>query len=125
MAIRNPYSTYANNSIETASPEELTLKLYEGAVKFCNQAIIAIENKDIDKANETIIKVQDIIREFQITLDMQYEVSKGLALMYDYLHRRLIEANMQKNIEILEEVRGFLRDLRDTWKQAMVLAKQK
>ncbi|MBE6012799.1 flagellar export chaperone FliS [Anaeropeptidivorans aminofermentans] len=125
MAIRNPYSSYANNSIETASPEELTLKLYEGAVKFCNQAIIAIENKDLDKANETIIKVQNIIREFQITLDMQYEVSKGLALMYDYLHRRLIEANMQKSIEILEEVRGFLRDLRDTWKQAMVLAKQK
>ena len=123
MAIRNPYSSYASNAIETASPEELTLRLYEGALKFCNQAIIAVENSEIERAHSLIIRVQDIIREFQITLDMQYEISNELDLMYDYLYRRLVEANISKDIEILEEVRDFLRQFRDMWKEAMVLAK--
>ena len=124
MAVANPYSKYSNNKIFTASKEELTLMLYEGGLKFCNQAIIAIENKELDKANEAIVRVQNIIREFQITLDMQYEISQNLASIYEYLYRRLLESNLKKDIEIIIEVRDFIRQLRDTWKEAMVIAKQ-
>ncbi len=124
MATQNPYEKLKENATLTATKEELTLMLYDGALKFCNQAIIAIENKNIEKAHTLILKVQNIIREFQITLDRSFDVSNNLASIYDYLHARLVEANLNKKIEILNEVRDFLRELRDTWKEAMQLAKQ-
>jgi len=124
MAVtKNPYDRYASNSIFTASPEELTLKLYEGALKFCNQAIVAVEQKDYAKANELILRVQAIIREFQLKLDRSYEISNNFAALYAYIYERLIKANVSKDLEILHECRDLLRDFRDMWKEAMVLAK--
>lgn len=107
----------------TASPQELTLMLYDGAVKFGNQAKLALENSDIAKANILNLKVQAIIGEFQASLDHNYEVSEGLELMYDYIKRRLIEANVKKDVEILEEALSYIRELRNTWKEAMQIAK--
>jgi len=122
--MQNPYDKYRNNTVFTATKEELTLMLYDGALRFCNQAIVALENKDHPKANELILKVEDIVREFQITLDMQYEISSQLNLIYDYLYNRLVAANIGKDMEILAEVRDHIRGLRDTWKEAMKLARQ-
>ena len=122
--MQNPYDKYRNNTVFTATKEELTLMLYDGALRFCNQAMVALENKDYAKTNELIIKVEDIVREFQITLDMKYEISTQLNLIYDYLYTRLVAANMGKDMEILSEVRDHLRGLRDTWKEAMKLARQ-
>ncbi|MDD6826664.1 MAG: flagellar export chaperone FliS [Oscillospiraceae bacterium] len=119
----NAYSQYANNKILTASPAELTLMLYEGAIKFCNIAIMAIENKDIEKAHNNIMKVQRIIEEFQITLDFKYPIANDFNNVYNYLMSRLREANMTKDKEILEEVNGHIRTMRDTWKEVMRLAK--
>lgn len=119
----NAYSQYANNKILTASPAELTLMLYEGAIKFCNIAIMAIESKDIEKAHNNIMKVQRIIEEFQITLDFKYPIANDFNNVYNYLMRRLREANMTKDKEILEEVNGHIRTMRDTWKEVMRLAK--
>lgn len=125
MVLNNPYAKYKNNSVYTATPEELTLMLYDGALKFCNQAVVAIENKDYMKANELIHKVKNIIREFQITLKMEYEISEQLNMMYDYMFRRLTDANVKKDINILNEVMDLIRQMRDTWKEAMKLARQK
>lgn len=119
----NAYSQYANNRILTASPAELTLMLYEGAIKFCNIAIMAIENKDIQKAHNNIMKVQRIIEEFQITLDFKYPIANDFNNVYNYLLGRLREANLTKDKEILEEVNGHIRTMRDTWKEVMKLAK--
>ena len=119
----NAYSQYANNKILTASPAELTLMLYEGAIKFCNIAIMAIENKDIEKAHNNIMKVQRIIEEFQITLDFKYPIANDFNNVYNYLMSRLREANMTKDKEILEEVNGHIGTMRDTWKEVMRLAK--
>lgn len=124
MLSTNPYDKYKNNSINTATKEELTLMLYDGAVKFCNQAIVAVEGKDFIKANEAIRKVQNIVREFQITLDKKHEIANQLDQLYEYIHSRLIHANIKKDLEALTEVRDHLRSLRDTWKEAMLLAKQ-
>ena len=107
----------------TASPQELTLMLYDGAIKFGNQAKIAIENGDIEKAHNSIVKVQNIIVEFRSTLDMQYEISGSLNLLYEYIDRRLFDADMAKDIEALDEAIDFIRELRNTWKEAMQLAK--
>ena len=119
----NAYSQYANNKILTASPAELTLMLYEGAIKFCNIAIIAIENKDIQKAHNNIMKVERIIEEFQITLDFKYPIANDFNNVYNYIIKRLREANMTKDKEILEEVNGHIRTMRDTWKEVMRLSK--
>lgn len=119
----NPYAKIKTNSIMTASPQELTLMLYDGAVKFGNQAKTAISNGEVEKSHQLIMRVQAIIEEFQMTLDMSFEVSEGMALMYEYILRRLVEANSTKDIEILNEALGFIRDMRNTWKEAMQIAK--
>jgi flagellar protein FliS len=117
----NAAAAYQDSKILTASPAELTLMLYEGAIKFCNIAIISIEKQDIQKANINIIKAENIIVELRSTLNPQVPVAIEFDLMYDYIFRRLIDANISKDIEILEEALGFIRELRDTWKEAMKL----
>ncbi len=116
------YTAYANNKIMTASPAELTLMLYEGAIKFCNLAIMAIEDKNIVKAHNNIMKVERIIEEFKATLNHKYLVAKDFDSVYDYLMMRLQEANVKKDTEILEEVLKHLRTMRDTWKEVMKTA---
>lgn len=98
--------------------------LYEGAIKFCNIAIVAIENNDIQKAHTNIVKVENIIEEFRATLDHKYPVAEDFEKVYQYIYDRLIEANMKKDKEILEEVLKHLRTMRDTWKEVMVRAKK-
>lgn len=123
MALPNAYAQYNNNKIMTASPAELTLMLYEGAIKFCNLAEMGLENKDIEKAHTNIVKVQRIIDYLRQTLDMKYEVAKDFERIYVYLSKRLVEANMKKDVEILKEVNEHLHSVRDTWKEVMRLAK--
>ncbi len=123
MPLRNGYAVYQNNRIQTASPAELTLMLYEGAIKFCNIAIMAVENKEIEKAHINIRKVEDIISEFQATLNYKYPVAKDFNNVYVYIKDRLQQANFKKDKEILEEVLEHLRTLRDTWKEVMRLTK--
>lgn len=119
MIANRGYDAYAKNKILTASSAELTLMLYEGAIKFCNIAITAIEEKDIEKAHNNIKKVENIIAEFQATLDHKYEVAKDFENVYNYLAERLLQANLKKDKEILEEVLKHLRTMRDTWKEVM------
>ena len=123
MVNPSPYNKMLEDAVMTASKEELTLMLYEGGIRFLNKALMAIEKKDVLQAHQHIIRVQDIVREFQITLDHQYEIAQQLDALYDYMHRRLVEANMSKDVEILNEVLGMFREFRDTWKEAMKLAK--
>lgn len=124
MTNSNPYQQYQQNMINTATPQELTLMLYNGLVKFLKLSIQSIDEKNMEKTNNYIIRSQDIISEFMCTLDMNYEISKSLMSLYDYMNRRLLEANMKKDKAIIEEVLGFAEELRDTWAQAMKLAKQ-
>ena len=119
--MQNAYATYQNSKIMTATPAELTLMLYEGAIKFCNIAIMGIEENDIEKAHNNIIKVERIIHEFLNTLDHKYPVAKDFENVYNYLIRRLHEANIKKDAEILQEVLKHLRTMRDTWKEVMRL----
>lgn len=119
MTPNNGYAAYQNSKIMTASPAELTLMLYDGAIKFCNIAIAGIEKNDIEKAHNNIIKVDRILNEFQATLDHKYEVAKDFDNVYNYLRKRLIEANVKKDAEILEEVLKHLRTMRDTWREVM------
>ena len=119
MSFGNPYANYANTKIQTATPAQLTLMLYDGAIKFCNLAINAVEEGQIEMANTNIKKVEAIIAEFRATLNFKYPVAKDFDNVYEYLGRRLLEANLHKDKEILEEVLSHLRVMRETWTEVM------
>lgn len=125
MALNKAYNQYKQNSVFTSTPEELTLMLYNGLVKFIMQSQAALDEKDMEKANNSIIRAQDILKNFQATLDMKYEVSETLDLLYDFMYRHLVEANLKKDKAMLEDILGLAKELRDTWQQAMKLAKQR
>lgn len=118
------YQQYQNSMVNTASPQDLTLMLFNGLVKFLNLSVEGIAEKSIEKTNINILKAQAILIEFMGTLDMNYEVSQGLFSLYDFMNNRLIKANIGKDKAMVEEVLVFAEELRDTWAQAMKLAKQ-
>ncbi len=124
MALNKAYNAYRENSVTTANPSELTLMLYNGLIRFIMQAQRAIDARDMSKAHENMVKAQDIIVEFLATLDHKYEIAGQFEMLYDYMHRRLVEANLHKDKEILIEILGLATNLRDTWVQAMKLMKQ-
>lgn len=124
--VGNAINTYNDSKINTASPAELTLMLYEGMIKFANLAKMALEKKDYEKTNKNIIKIENIILELQATLDTKYEVSNSFNVMYIYIYERLLELNKTKSMEMLEnEILPMLRDLRELWKQVMANAKNR
>lgn len=113
------YAQYKNNKIQSASGPELTLMLYDGAIKFLNIADYAIETKDIQKAHTNIMKVEKIIDYLRNTLDMKYAVAQDFENMYSYIARRLVEANISKDGEIVKEVNGHMHAIRDNWVEVM------
>ena len=123
MIQQNGYAAYQKSKILTASPAELTLMLYDGAIKFCNIAIVAVEKKNISDAHNNIMRVQRIIQEFQATLDHKYPVWEDFERVYDYIYRCLVDANIHKDEEQLQEALKRIREMRDTWKEVMRLNK--
>lgn len=115
----NAYTQYQNNSVMTASPAELTLMLYNGAIKFCNQAVEAIEKKDLPGSHTFLIKAQNIIVELRATLDTKYPIAIEMDNLYEFIYRTLVEANMTKDIAKINDARDLIRDFRDTWQEVI------
>lgn len=124
MAINNPYQAYQSNSVTTASPGELTLMLYNGCLKFIHLAKTAIIHKNIEEKNTNIQKAQNIVHELMVTLKTDTAVAQNMLSLYDYVNRRLMEANIKNDNSILEEVEGIITEFRDTWKQVILLNRQ-
>ncbi|NLU40668.1 MAG: flagellar export chaperone FliS [Firmicutes bacterium] len=116
----NPYETYRQTQAQTATKGDLLLMLYDGAVRYAVRAREAIASRDIVAANSCIQRVENIISELSVTLDRESspEIADCLARLYDYMLHRLIEANIKKSVEPLDEVIGMLKDLRDIWRLA-------
>lgn len=125
MAIHNPYQSYQQNSVNTASAGDLTLMLYNGCLKFLHLAKKAIEEKDINARNTNIQKAQKIVQELMVTLNMDIPISQNMMSLYDYMNRQLIQANVSSDISLIEEVESLVTDFRDTWKQAIQINRQK
>lgn len=121
----NPYATYQTNSVTTALPQDLTLMLYEGLIKFSMLSKRAIEQSLIEQKNTNIQKAQAIILELQLTLNQSIALSKDLNNLYDYMQGRLIDANVKNDVVAIDEVIGFAEEFRETWKEAMKLARQR
>lgn len=120
----NPYNQYKQTAVQTASPEKLLIMLYDGAIKFANQAKAHIMAKNIEEANTFIIKTQDIITELMYTLDMDYEISKNLYRIYDFINWRLFQANLKQDASLIEIVVNIMMGLRSTWAEAALIAKK-
>lgn len=119
MPPTNAASLYQGTKINTASPAELTLMLYDGAIKFSNIALLGLENMDYEKASTYIIKVQNIITEFRSTLDFKYATAKDFDVIYEYIYGLLVQANIKKDKALLEEALVQIRNMRDLWKEVM------
>lgn len=119
----NPMAAYGTNKVTTATPAELTLMLYEGAIKFCNIAQMAMEKKDYEKANLNMQKARNIIVELQTTLNFDYPVAKDFDVIYSFIFERMTAANVSKDPAVVDEILIQLRELRDIWKQVMKSAK--
>ncbi|ATP39088.1 flagellar protein FliS [Solibacillus sp. R5-41] len=118
------FNAYKQNSVTTASPGELTLMLYNGCLKFLGKAKNAIEQKNIEEKNHNIQRSQAIIAELMSTLNMDIEISKQMLPLYEYMNRRLVEANIKNDPSIIEEVEGLVTEFRDTWKEVIKITRQ-
>lgn len=125
MSMNNPYAAYKNNAVNTSTPGELTLMLYNGALKFIEQAKRAINEKNIPEKNTAIQKAQAIVTELMITLDRSVPISENMLVLYDYVNNRLLEANIHNSIERLEEAAEIMTEFRDTWKEVIQIQRKK
>ncbi len=121
MSVKNPYATYKQQALNTTSPGELTLMLYNGCLKFIKRAEQAIEKNDIQEKNVNLIKAQDIIRELMVTLKTDAEIGQNMMRMYDFILSRLVDANVNNDVKALKEAEQFVVDFRDTWKEVLII----
>ena len=112
-------AAYKNQQVKNAAPEQLTLMLYSGAARFVAENIKAVEEGRYEDSHKAHLRAQDIVLYLIDTLDMKYEIAQNLYQLYDYINFRLNEANLKKDITQLEEAKGLLIELRDTWCEAM------
>ena len=122
--VNNAAEAYKRQQIMTATPEALTLMLYNGCLKFIDEGIQSVKDKKWEDANTSLQKAQNIISEFRITLDMDYDISKQLMPLYNYTYDRLVEGNIKSDVAMLEEAKGIIKELRDAWAQAMKKARK-
>ena len=125
MQTNNAYNAYKSNSVNYASKEQLLIMLLDGAVKFSKMGRQAIADRNVPKAHENIVKTQNIFYELMATLDVAKggEWAKNLMGVYDFIVRRLTEANIKKDIDIMNEVIPLIEDIRDTWNEAYKISK--
>lgn len=125
MVGSNAYNVYKNNSINYSSKEQLLLMLLDGAVRFSKIARQAISDNDVKKSHEFIIKTENIFYELIITLDVPNagEWGQSMVSVYDFIIRRLKDANIKKDINIIDEVIPLIEDIRNTWNEAYNLSK--
>lgn len=124
MAVTQRQAIYRQNALNTASPGELTLMLYNGCLKFIQQGKKAIEENDIETRNEALTKAQNIIRELMVTLKTDSEIGENMMRMYDFIMSRLIDANVKGDSEALEEARELVVSFRDMWKEVVQIDRQ-
>lgn len=125
--VANGYArTYRANAILTASPGQLVLMLYDGALKALARAREAFSGSEedprrIESINTELLKAQAILAELQSGLNLEAggEFARTMHRLYDYHNRRLLEANLRKKVEPVIEVERLVRELRDAWAQML------
>ena len=122
----NPYQQYRATKVETAGSVDLVVMLYQGAVKFIRLAVEALEQDDHKTAHTNFVRAQDIVVELLGSLNREAggQIATQLAGVYDYCFRRLIHANVKKDVVPAQEVLGIFRDLGKAWQQIALQQRQ-
>lgn len=110
-------NAYKRQQIMTASPEELTLMLYNGAIRFVTESILAIDQGNVQLAHDKNMRAQKIMREFMVTMDMKQPLSKDWLRIDEYILHCLVQGNIKKEKSQLEEAKRLLTEFRDAWVQ--------
>ena len=112
---------YLRTRVMTATPEQLQMMLYDGAIRFAEQAKAALDAGDFEKSYQSISRVQKILTEMSCGLkhDVLPELCEKLSALYSYVYRKLIDANVKHDVAAIEEAIGLLKYQRETW--AMLL----
>lgn len=113
---------YQTQAVETASPAVLVLMIYDRALRSLVQVQQATLPDDVEMVNRELQRVQDLVTELQLALDYERggDIAPQLSALYGFCLDRLVEANVRKDLSIVEEVRSVLAGLRDAWDQACV-----
>lgn len=119
----NAAEAYRRQQVLNAPPEQLTLMLYNGCLKFIEEGTQSLKDKHYEAANTTLQKAQRIISEFRLTLDMNYEISHQLLPLYNYIYDRLVMGNIKADTSQLDEAKEIVTELRDAWVEAMKKAR--
>ena len=119
----NPYQKYMQQSVSTMTPAQLLIALYDKTITEINKAIIFIEDKDIPKAHQSIMRASEIIDTLDAHLKVKYEISDNLAALYQYFREKLVQANVKKDTEILKEILPMITEIRDAFFEASKIAK--
>ncbi len=120
----NAANAYQRQQVMTASPEELTLMLYNGAIRFVTESMKAIDEKDIEKAHRACMRAQNIVYELMITTDTSYELGKSWVALDEYIIHCLTQGNIKKDKELLQQAKDLLTEFRNVWVEAMKIARQ-
>ena len=112
---------YLRTKILTASPEELRLMLYDGAIKFCRQAQEALGQKKFEDSYNALMRAQKIVLELSTSLkhDIAPELCDKLSALYTYIYRLLVDANLQRQAKPIDEALQLLGYERETWVMLM------
>lgn len=118
--------SYKAAHIETATPERLLVMLYDGAIKYLNLGVQTILTQDIEGTHRNLLKAEAIILELMNVLDMDVggEIASNLYNLYDYMYHQLVQANIQRNPELVREVISLLEPLRSAWSEAAEVVAQ-
>ncbi|MGG1877325.1 flagellar export chaperone FliS [Paenibacillus cisolokensis] len=114
---------YLKVQVETASPGELTLLLYQETVRSLLKAKQLYSQGEYESMNQVLHKVRSIFNELIVTLDLQYEISRDLKDLYTFYYNYLAQFMINKDETLLDETLEFARGLQETWKQALTLVK--
>lgn len=124
MAMKDPYQSYRQNSVTTAGPEELVVLMYKGLEKFIKQGILYAQQKNYERANDVLLRAQDIVSELMLSLDMDMDVSHQLYALYDFVLSSIRDGNVKKDPGVLEQTLGIVTELRKAWEGALVSVRQ-
>jgi len=119
VAATNPFAHYQQNAVLNAGPGQLVLMLFNGILKFVKQADLALENGDLPRAHNALVRAQDIVSYLRETLNTDFKIGQDLDALYDYIYNRLVQANLKKEREMLAEVDRMVRELKEAWSQAL------
>ncbi|WP_082063204.1 flagellar export chaperone FliS [Paenibacillus sp. IHBB 10380] len=123
--MKSPYDKYRQSSVQTSTPEQLVIMLYDGAIRFIRIAVDGMDKRNYEITNLNVSKAQTIISELMSTLDYTYDISKNLYSLYEYIYHLLIQSNIKKEKALAEEALGYIQELKDTWLEAIKMGTPK